>query len=68
MIECILCEKEVLKEEKEFFIPVDVPYVNIKIHRDCLLEKGYDFIIQYLTENPEIVYNYIEKVNKNGRK
>lgn len=65
---CIICEKEILKEEKIFYIPIDVPYINIKIHMDCLVDKGYSFIIQYLTKNPEIVYNYVEKMNKNGRK
>jgi hypothetical protein len=65
---CILCEKEILPEEDKFYVPVDVPYVNIKIHRECLISKGYDYIIRYLTKNPEIVYNYIENRRKNGRK
>lgn len=66
-MDCILCEKQILQEDLKFYIPIEKPYVNIKIHRDCLLEKGYVYILQYLTKNPKIVYNYIEYTNNNAK-
>ena len=32
---CMVCEKEFLVEERKIFIPLERPYMNVIVHRDC---------------------------------
>ena len=64
---CIKCEKKIDDADYKM-IAVDVPYVNIYLHKVCYIEMGgYDRIVADFTENTALVYNYSSKL-KYGRK
>lgn len=49
---CIKCKKETLDGEKVFWLGLEVPYVNLIMHRDCYNEIKDD-ILPFLQENLE---------------
>lgn len=68
---CPVCEKEINKTELIFYIPFDMPYYNLKIHREHFkeCENLTNFYIKY----GQICYNYIiEQINikekRNGKR
>jgi len=56
---CIVCKKEILDIDSKFMIALEVPYLNLYVHRSCWMEIRNnldefmsDNLERYLTENP----------------
>ena len=67
---CFKCNKEIKQEDKKFMYGLDRPYINLFFHEDCWSKIERDIEV-YLTQNVDLVYNYIEKQGKkvkNGEK
>lgn len=70
---CLVCKKEVLKDQDKFMVGLDIPYVNLWFHRECYRQIEND-INNFVLQNIEMVYNYnrggnnVERSNKNERK
>jgi len=64
---CFKCEKEFLPEERIFFLALEKPYVNLLFHHECYKEIKSEET-QYLTQNAERVYNYLNKDKIKGKK
>lgn len=60
---CILCDLPVKDEDLIFYIGLDIPYVNILVHRACF-KANKDNLNDVLALNVEKVYNYIRELNK----
>ena len=65
---CFDCGKPITVQDYRM-VGLDIPYVNLFFHRDCLFRVGgYSGINVYLAENIVLCYNYIEKLSKNRKK
>lgn len=54
---CIFCDKEVIDDE--FTLGIDIPYINLKVHKYCYkTHKDTNF----LQQNAEVCYNKIVKI------
>lgn len=49
---CPVCNEELLADQKKFMIPVEVPYLNIFVHRECW-RIIKDDLLNFLTKNIE---------------
>lgn len=57
---CPVCKEELLPTDKKFMIPVEVPYLNLYVHRVCWNSVRYnlkEFLLRYLQENDVLWYN-----------
>jgi len=63
---CIKCWEVILPEEKKTIIPLDIPYVNLWVHKGCLLE--IENLLEFLQKNYEKWYNYYVIGEENGIK
>lgn len=70
MTNCFYCGNEILENEGTIY-PLDVPYVNLRMHRVCakavdmnFLQENYDKILEYAGSSP--VHN--KKENKVKRR
>jgi hypothetical protein len=66
---CFICDEEILKEDRRIMVAIEVPYVNLYMHKDCH-DKILD-LSAFLTQNVEKIYNIdikSEKKGKNDRK
>jgi hypothetical protein len=66
---CPICNKEILETDLAFYVPFEIPYLNIKIHRDHIREfGGYRSMFDH---NLQTWYNCIDKhlktVNNKGK-
>ena len=59
---CILCEKEILSSDIVYWIALEVPYMNLIVHRQCY--NTCDSVDDFIKEHLE---NYL-KLYKNGKK
>jgi hypothetical protein len=39
---CPVCDKEISSEDSKFMYPLEVPYLNVYLHRRCYLETDMD--------------------------
>jgi len=53
---CHHCEKPFLEGERQRYIPVERPYMNLILHAECWELVNAD-LIQYLSTNLERCYN-----------
>ena len=60
---CIICNKEIIDDK--FMFPNDKPYFNIYVHKTCY--KGID-VLEYITKNLDLIYNYLLERDKNRRR
>lgn len=67
MIKCIICDLPIGDGDTIFYLGLDIPYVNIKLHRECFHNIKHN-INEFLALNVKKVYNYIEEMNKNKLK
>lgn len=59
---CFYCEKEIASTQKSTIIALDVPYVNLSVHRpECVFGIDSYGREEYLRENIERVYKYAGK-------
>lgn len=63
---CFYCHKEILPTDSKRMVGLDVPYVNLFFHTECL--KLIPDLLSYLTKNRELVYNYRENMKISSRK
>jgi len=56
---CFKCNKEILKEDKRIMIPIERPYLNLYMHRDCYNE--IEEIVKYLNSNYERISKLCRK-------
>lgn len=64
---CFYCGKEIAVGERYRLYPLDRPYANLFFHKEHFLLVEPE-IIQYLSQNPNKIYNYIEsRKEKNGK-
>ena len=62
---CIYCDQEILSSDLKFYLAFEIPYFNLKVHRECWkIHKDTDFI----SENQEKILSYINKLSKNAKK
>jgi hypothetical protein len=62
---CFDCNKAIEDVNDYKMVGIDVPYVNLFFHKSCfILIGGYGNIHEYATQRLEMVYNYIENINK----
>ena len=54
-MKCFKCEKEI--DGLKSILPLDRPYVNLFMHRDCY--KSIDDELLYVIENEERIVEYI---------
>jgi hypothetical protein len=64
---CFYCQKEILKTELQYFLPLDRPYINIPFHRETCLPNILGKEREYLEENKERLFGKNENTNK-GKK
>jgi hypothetical protein len=56
---CPICNKEILETDLAFYVPFEVPYLNIKIHREHIREfGGYRSMF---SDNLQMWYNILDK-------
>lgn len=67
MMNCIVCEEELLKEQERIMVGVDIPYVNVWFHRPCYRQIK-DELNEFLQKNLEKWYNKYVEEDKNDRK
>lgn len=60
---CHHCEKAFLEGERQIFIPIEKPYMNLIVHEECY-KIVTDNLIEYLTTNLERCYNLFKKGGK----
>ena len=65
---CFECGKEIKDPLDYNIMPLDIPYVNLFLHKGCFrLVGGYGNMTVYLSENQKKVYNYSLDRNKEGK-
>jgi hypothetical protein len=55
---CIVCEKEVLPQDEKFYLGVDIPYINLQLHRTCWKDIK-DNYCDFLPKKKELLYNIV---------
>lgn len=60
---CHYCEKPFLEGEHQVYIPIERPYMNLILHRECYKIVSSD-LSQYLAINLEKCYNLWKKGGK----
>jgi hypothetical protein len=53
---CFYCEEKILKEEDVYVVGVDIPYINLKFHRDCFQKIFAYGEEKYLQENKNKIF------------
>jgi len=62
---CFDCNKPIDDINDYKMVGIDIPYVNIFFHKSCfILIGGYGNIREYATQRSELVYNYLNNINK----
>jgi hypothetical protein len=57
---CFECEKEI--NERPYIIAIDVPYINLKFHKECFKKiRGSGNEQKYLEDNIKKIYEYAKK-------
>ena len=62
---CFICDEEILKDERRTMIAIEVPYINLYVHKDCH-DKLLD-LSAFLTQNTEKIYNWSIESGKKGK-
>jgi len=57
---CIICKEKVEKDQKKFMLALDIPYINLWLHRDCFWFNKEN-INQILIDNIDLIYSLIPK-------
>lgn len=60
---CHHCEKAFIESERQIFIPIEKPYMNLIVHEECFKIVNPN-LIEYLTTNLERCYNLFIKGGK----
>ena len=63
---CLMCDKEILVDDKKQMIGIDIPYINVWFHKDCY--GTINGLSSFLQNNTDKIYNMIWKERENGRK
>jgi len=62
---CFDCGKPIDDINDYKMVGMDVPYVNLFFHKACfILLGGYGNMHEYCTQRAELVYNYLNNINK----
>ena len=62
---CFKCDEVILKTDKRMMIPIEVPYLNLYMHRHCYDE--IEDLSTFLTQNLPKLYNRSIESNKKGK-
>jgi len=65
MRKCFYCDNDILEKEGKIF-PLDIPYVNIWVHKQICFDAMYDK--QYLQDNYQKILDYAGTPTKIKRK
>jgi uncharacterized protein YmfQ (DUF2313 family) len=57
---CIVCKKDVLKTDDKKMIGLEIPYVNLYIHKECYNEIK-DTLEEFMKENLECYLREMKK-------
>ena len=61
-LKCFYCSKSIVIADNYFMFPLEVPYGNLFFHKECFsIANVNGNIVQYLNQNPQMLYNYLKR-------
>lgn len=61
---CIFCKEEVQNRNEEFWIGLDIPYLNLITHKQCFRQHKHN-LNDILKQNSELIWEIFHGQKKN---